>query len=380
MPGNWLHLYYFEAINILFRVENALRIFVYIILKKHFKDKWKDLSITSDDEENSTIGAIAKRRLTQDKNYAYLGFIINSPLLHLTSGELIRIITSDSYWKYFKNYFLGSKEIIGTKLDEIGNVRNSVAHFRPIKEGDLDLVKQNSIHALSEIEIMIIELINCSDIVPSNTEEEWYKELSILGTENCSVKFMQSTTEDWVKLVIFFHPKFFPTPFGNTSYDVRTLNLKTNSIIREFPDLTKYIICSTEKMPSGNLDNIEAVHNLKKQINLIFSRDTLAKYHKEIKTELEGLFLQINNESELICQDNLARGKLIESIQIYVYKHDEYNYFNFQGSRFKSKAENTDGTEYWGNLNNVYTNFISDTEIFPWINVKISDDKSLLPF
>ena len=83
LPGNWLLIHYFEAINVLFRVENALRIFVYIVLKVTFKDKWKDLSITSDDEENSTINAIAKRRLSQDKNYAYLGYIISNPLLYL---------------------------------------------------------------------------------------------------------------------------------------------------------------------------------------------------------------------------------------------------------------------------------------------------------
>ena len=146
LPGDWLKIEYFEALNILFRVENSLRIFVYIILKNEFKEKWKDLSVTSDDSETSTIGAIAKRRIVQDKNFAYLGYGISSPLLHLTSGELIRIITSDSYWKHFKNYFPGSKEIIKNKLDEIGNGRNSLAHFRPLKKGDIELVKQNAIH------------------------------------------------------------------------------------------------------------------------------------------------------------------------------------------------------------------------------------------
>ncbi|MBK6949924.1 MAG: hypothetical protein IPH16_19265 [Haliscomenobacter sp.] len=105
IPGDWLKIEYFEALNILFRVENSLRVFVYIILKNGFQDKWKDLSITSDDAENSTIGAIAKNGLLRHKNYAYLGFVLNSPLLHLTSGELIRVITSDAYWKLFKNYF-----------------------------------------------------------------------------------------------------------------------------------------------------------------------------------------------------------------------------------------------------------------------------------
>jgi hypothetical protein len=192
LPGHWLKIEYFDALNILFRVENSLRMFVYIILKNEFKEKWKDLSVTSDDDETSSIGAIAKRRLNQDKNYAYLGYVITSPLLHLTSGELIRIITSDSYWKLFKEYFPGSREIIKNKLDEIGNVRNSLAHFRPIKKGDIELVKQNSVHTLSIIEKGLTDFILCSDIVPTNTDEDWYKELITLGVEEVTLSFKQS--------------------------------------------------------------------------------------------------------------------------------------------------------------------------------------------
>ncbi len=44
LPGDWLKLEYFEVLNILFRVENALRVFVYIILKVNFQDKWVKLS------------------------------------------------------------------------------------------------------------------------------------------------------------------------------------------------------------------------------------------------------------------------------------------------------------------------------------------------
>jgi hypothetical protein len=34
IPDRWLHLHYYEALNILFRFENALRVFVYVILKR----------------------------------------------------------------------------------------------------------------------------------------------------------------------------------------------------------------------------------------------------------------------------------------------------------------------------------------------------------
>lgn len=249
LPGDWLKIEYFEALNILFRIENSLRIFVFIILKNQFKEKWKDLAITSDDAETSTIGAIAKKRLVQDKNYAYLGYVINSPLLHLTSGELIRLITSDSYWKYFKEYFLGTKQIIRNKLDEIGNVRNSLAHFRPIKKGDIDLVKQNSIHTLSEIEKTIIDLIKCPDIVPTNTDEEWYKELITLGTENITLSFKQSTNEKWIKLILSFEPLTLKVEDSFFGYSLKAANVKTDKVLLNFPELSKHIISATETSP-----------------------------------------------------------------------------------------------------------------------------------
>ncbi|MDQ6799260.1 MAG: hypothetical protein M3041_00320 [Acidobacteriota bacterium] len=40
IPPNWLFLHYYEALTILFRVENALRMFVYTVLKDEHKGKW----------------------------------------------------------------------------------------------------------------------------------------------------------------------------------------------------------------------------------------------------------------------------------------------------------------------------------------------------
>ena len=82
--------------NILFRLENALRVFVYVVLKTEFGGKWADITIGSDDGDN-TIAAIAKKRRSQAGTFGYLGYPVSSPLLYLNTGELTRIITSDSY-------------------------------------------------------------------------------------------------------------------------------------------------------------------------------------------------------------------------------------------------------------------------------------------
>ena len=378
LPGDWLRIEYFEALNILFRIENSLRVFVYIILKNEFQDKWKDLSITSDDAETSTLGSIAKKRLSQDKNYAYLGYVLNSPLLHLTSGELIRIITSDSYWKLFKSYFPGSKDIMKNKLDEIGNVRNSLAHFRPIKKGDIELVKQNSIHTLSEIEKTMSDFITCPDIVPTNTDENWYKEIITLGIEECIISFKQSKKEEWIRLILTFNSPVFKKLKNYYGYSITTINLKTDRILVDYPELAKHTICVTEVTPHAYTKTPEE-KTFSKQIRFTFSRSSLVKNYTVIKTELEKILYNISIEIALIKEDNLARGKLIEVINCKFEKQNESEYFRLDGEVFETEFDEASPVEFWGTFNHSSKNFITDTEKYPWMPVDISEDHDL-PF
>jgi hypothetical protein len=84
IPFLWLFLHYYDALSALFRVENALRMFVYVVLKEGRKGKWSELTITSDDGGETTIASIAKGRLSQDEKFGYLGYRVGSPLMHLT--------------------------------------------------------------------------------------------------------------------------------------------------------------------------------------------------------------------------------------------------------------------------------------------------------
>ncbi|WP_261927118.1 Swt1 family HEPN domain-containing protein, partial [Vibrio aestuarianus] len=118
---------------VLFRFENSLRVFVYTVLKDQLKDKWQETAVS-----NGCIKSETKKRIKQSEEYGYLGHDTTCPMLFLNSGELIEIIVSDAYWKYFAKYFKSSKSIVITKLQEIGTVRNSLAHFRPLKEDDVE--------------------------------------------------------------------------------------------------------------------------------------------------------------------------------------------------------------------------------------------------
>jgi hypothetical protein len=69
IPKRWLHLHYYEALNILFRMENALRVFVYVVLKNNFLEKWTETALQTTDDEQSTIAAMATKRETQAKGF-----------------------------------------------------------------------------------------------------------------------------------------------------------------------------------------------------------------------------------------------------------------------------------------------------------------------
>jgi len=47
IPDNWLYLHYYEALSSLFRIENALRVFVFLVLKTEIGHTWRDLEIAS---------------------------------------------------------------------------------------------------------------------------------------------------------------------------------------------------------------------------------------------------------------------------------------------------------------------------------------------
>ena len=375
IPSSWLKIEYFEALNVLFRIENSLRIFVYIILKSEFKEKWLTQSISSDDDENSTIGAIAKRRYNQDSNYAYLGYSIKSPLLHLTSGELIRLITSDAYWKYFSKYFFGTREIMKNKLDEIGNVRNSLAHFRPIKKGDVELIKQNSFHALDLIENKMKVFFQCVYNVPTNTSEAWYKELSLISTKECSVSFKQSKDGVWIRLILSFTPILKMTKRSKKSVYYNTYKLRIENLLNEFQILFQKAICITENIPHFFATDVNDAKIIK-EIAFTFKKDCLVEEYTKIKNDLNILFSKISEEVEQLLEDNLARGLFVDSLIIRA--EDSNNIIYYSGESFRTEFSEKNPIEFWGDFDAISENFFSATNSYPWMPVEVSND--VLPF
>jgi hypothetical protein len=377
IPTEWLLPHYYEAVNVLFRFENTLRVFAYIILKKNLGMKWADISIDSEDNTQSTLKAIAKKRQSQDSNFGYLGYTFSSPMLYLTSGELFKMITHDSYWKYFKNWFLGSKEIIKNKFEEIINVRNAFAHFRPLKQDDVEVVKQNILHLMNKIENQIGQIINNNDRVPSNTKDEWYQSLKSLGNELCNTTFFQSQDREWIRITLIFNcPVNWFRRFVSKRIMVDTFTIETIPILLKYKELSNNSIYISETIPSL-YQSSNWKSSINKRINFLFPREILQSNFSLLEDNFKNLLDDIKNEVEMIQQDNMARGELVHSVRLYGFSEQlEDGSLNVDiDTSDLSSIENEEVLpEFWGQISYFSgKHYLSHATQFPWMSERISN-------
>ncbi len=376
IPYNWLHLHYYQALNILFRIENGLRVFVYSVLKNELQSNWVNCNLEADEGKPGTIKSLAKRRISQAKGFGYLGYTVTCPIMYLTSGELIRFITSDAYWNYFKPYFLGKKEIIKNKLDEIGTIRNALAHFRPIKDGDVEVIKQNAKQVLGRIETTLLQqMLQCANIVPTNTDETWYPELSVLGTDLCTLRFFQSQDENWIRLRLNYkcpivaHSRRYPK-----NVRLYMLTLVSPAVLEHYPTLSDLIVYSTEQIGLPGSFGRDFKSDVVKELSFVFSRQTLQSNHILVKTALGEVLSTISEETELIRQDNLARGKIVVGVTTSGTppNGEDCNWWFLDTGPLRNDVREGDPFEYWGSLYSWPRDFITTTEKYPWMPAKVS--------
>lgn len=379
IPGRWVLLHYYEAFNLLFRIENALRIFVYVVLKNEFKETWADVQVLTEDSNEGSISSIAKKRIAQSKSFGYLGQHVSCPIMQLTTGELTRLITSESQWKLFREHFSGSREIMRHKLEEMGAIRNSLAHFRPINEDDIEVLSQNSKHVLVGVEKLFSQVLGQMDIVPTNTESNWYSELRTLGTEECRVSFRQSADEKWVRILLEYACPILKLEAYHRAVEYRILCLNSSAVILLCEVLRNNMVYLSETVPYAGMPE-DLRPEFKKSLAMVFGRQTIEERHQELKTELEQLLSRVSRELALIQQDNLARGKLIQSVQAWAYQ--EQKYWRLPSERLRTPVLESDPSEYWGALGFfAQDEFISTAMQYPWMPQQISTlDEGDTPF
>jgi hypothetical protein len=376
IPDRWLHLYYYEALNILFRFENALRLFVYVVLKDKIGKDW-DLAALGD---SSTIRSETKKRLAQAREHGYLGYEVSSPMLYLSSGELTQIIASEAYWKHFAPYFRAAKSVVLTKLQEIGTVRNSLAHFRPIKQDDIDLIKQNSKHLLVEVEKCLLQLTAISDVVPTNSSADWYKELKSIGSETLRTHLFSSPNEEWIRLELEFQiPVLKKTIYGQDYIAYRVGSLRTQQVLRRYDGLRNLCIYISEAPMYGSVAQDGGLRATK-NISVVFARRSLEAGIADVISTVKDIAIKSEQEASLLQQDNLARGELVEPVSASASLRDsgERNYWSASLEALSTNPSEIEFVEYWGRRWHFTTDFISSVSHYPWMPSTISTEE--LPF
>ena len=112
-------------------------------------------------------------------------------------------------------------------------------------------------------------------------------------------------------------------------------------------------------------------------MNFIFRLSVLQAYHKEIKEDLKNLVSQIWEETELITQDNLAGGKLVEPVSAMANNIEGTDYWHFDTRPLEVPVAPDDPPEYWGEVNSI-GDFISGAYVYPWMQAHVSEGE--LPF
>jgi hypothetical protein len=371
IPDRWLHLHYYEALNILFRFENALRVFVYVILKKELLDAWDTAAIAA----GGTVRSETKKRLTQAKDHGYLGYGVSSPMLFLNSGEILQILTSDAYWKHFARFFKASKSIVETKLQEIGTVRNSLAHFRPIRAEDIDLIKQNSRHVLLEVERCLTELTSISDNVPTNSKDDWYTRIKAIGNEYISTNLYSSNDQEWIRIELAYQVAVLSKDkYGNDFIYMKVSNFRTDRLLVDFENLKKYCIYVSETEPYGTF-KLDESFSMVKRISIVFARTRLVEFLDPLAREFERIVEIAKDETTLVSQDNLARGELVEvKIATGSRKEQPGQPQSWQANvgALATQLSDADHAEYWGQRAHYTSDFIAGTDQYPWMPASIS--------
>ena len=269
--------------------------------------------------------------------------------------------------------------MVTLKLQEIGTIRNAMAHFRPLSPDDVEVVKQNANQMLPSVERTLIEIIQCSNVVPSNTPDEWYIRFRTLGAEHTTVSISQSKDERWVRLTMCYTPVVVSgTPNPNRSFlRYSVTNVDTPAILETQPVIRNHVLLVTETIWIFPLSK-ELLPQNKKYIHFTFSRRTLASKHEEIKKCFESLLNELTSETELLREDQLARGKIIQLTDV-ISRKDQKNNWSLTGESLRSRSPEKELPEYWGRIHGV-SHFISNTEDYPWMPVKISEEEPDISF
>jgi hypothetical protein len=369
VPSHWLKAEYHEAYSLTFRIENALRLFAYLQLKSVLQEKWITAAVEGDDGSRASISSLARHRQAQDKKFGYLGMVSTNPLVYLTTGDLFRMMLSNAYWPFFSPYFPASRDVIRTRLEELSNIRNSLAHFRPVLPSDVTALKHTATQLLTQIESALSSVVSCIHVVPTNSTEDWFLTLAALDASPCKLKFRHSA--DWAWVAVRMHyPSRVLVDYGVTgsSRKTRVTKLEAAGVLQLHPQLMASVVAMLEEIRDESTGGSEpkAVTIL----TLVLKNEVLRANWQLVLADLGVLLTTLRAETAQVERDHLARGKLVLAVDMFseLQSTEAGSSWSHDLSALASPLRADDPVEYWGNFNPPKSDhFISGTRRCPWM-------------
>lgn len=312
VPRNWASLSHYEIYSMLYRIENALRVFVYLVLKNTMGSNWRLAKASGVDR---TIDSISKQKQDMAADFGHLAVEASHPILSLTCDELVKIIVDLGQWKYFKKYFPAKREIVQSKFEEIIQVRNHLAHFRPVNEKMSDLVRLNSEHLLPIVETYLNQAIYQEHALGSRIAEKWHRELNdLLQTETRFFRLgaSQSADKEWIKITLV------------TSYQLRNYaghRVTLAGLLSMSPNIREAVSYVYEDSEGyrANYDSFIAQNaftnlggNDSINIPMVFSKAQLSKKCDEVRGDLERIVAALEKEYLAVEDDEHFAGDILQ--------------------------------------------------------------------
>lgn len=121
----------------LYQLETWTREMVYLELKAYYgTDWWTEIQGLRNVPVN-----LAEKYRSRDRRHPHISTPENDPLWFISFDTLLKILFHAKMWKRFAPYFT-TKKILRGKFEEIGPVRNRVAHCRALHAYDLRRLEQ----------------------------------------------------------------------------------------------------------------------------------------------------------------------------------------------------------------------------------------------
>jgi hypothetical protein len=156
------------------------------------------------------------------------------------------------------------------------------------------------------------------------------------------------------------------------------LTIRSSGVLRQWPEVAKDVCYLSESVNYPKmLEGYDAEFG--KTVSFVLSRSMLESQHKNLKASLEELLLTISKETELIQQDNLARGELVHSVNVSasLQKEKERTWWQWYYQRLQTPVAENDSPEYWGNLNFYgWEDFVAATDKYPWMPESVSTSET----